>query len=57
MLGLVLRLLVLLGMCGVYNWVVVVECVFAAYMLLGAVSDLRMKLDAVSGVYVRLLAE
>jgi hypothetical protein len=44
-------------MCGVYNWVVVVECVFAAYMLLGAVSDLRMKLDAVSGVYVRLLAE
>jgi hypothetical protein len=53
----VLCLLVLLGIRGLYNWVVVVEWLFAACMLPGAVSDGRMKLFTVSGVYVRLVAE
>jgi hypothetical protein len=38
----VLCLLVLLGMCGLYNWVIVVEWVFAAYMLLDVVSVVRI---------------
>jgi hypothetical protein len=50
-------LLVLLGMCGLYNRVVVVEWILAAYMLLGVVSAVRMKLGTVSSAYVRLVTE
>jgi hypothetical protein len=38
-------------MCGLYNWVVVLELVLAAYALLGVVSAV------VCGVYVRLVVE
>jgi hypothetical protein len=44
-------------MRALYNWAVVVEWVFAAYALFEVVPAVRMKLGAVSGVHVTLVAE
>jgi hypothetical protein len=55
LLGLILPLLLLLEMWGLYNSIVV-QWVFAAYMLLDIVPAVFMLLGAASGVYVRFVA-